>query len=124
MRCGCKLWIRSLLWGACAGRAKSGEVQRALLVEPDVANQENPEKNKHREQGKSGKVLYDPGTEKDRPGKQKDGFHVENHKKHGDDVKARGVAPASRAFRDDAAFIGLQFCWSTARAGANVLEDD
>src|ERR1700675_606891 len=69
-------------------------------------------------------MMGQPRSKQDGPGKKKDGFHLEDHEEHANDVEARGIASASAGFRQDAAFVGLKFCGAAAGAGANVFEDD
>ena len=103
---------------------ESGQVECALFVEPDVSDEEDTEKNEHGGQGERGKMLREPGAKQDGPGKKKDGFHIEDHEEHANDVEAGGVTAASGGFREDAAFVGLKFSGAAAGAGANVFEDD
>ena len=110
--------------GIRAGQKKSGQVERALFVKPDVSDEENAEKNEHGEQREGSQMRGKPRAEQDGPGKKKDGFHVEDHEQHADDVEAGGITAASTGFREDAAFIRLKFGRSAAGAGSNVFEDD
>src|SRR6266446_10971731 len=101
---------------------ESGEIERALLVEPAVSDQEDAEKNKHREQCEGSKMLSKPRAKQDGPGNKKDSFHFEDHEEHGNDVEAGGVTSAGAGFRKDAAFVRLKFGGATARARADVLD--
>jgi hypothetical protein len=107
-----------------AGQKESGEVERALFVQPDVADQEDAEKNEHREQREGGQMMREPRAKQDGPGNKKDGFHFEDNEEHGNDVPAGGVTSASAGFGEDAAFVRLKFGGAAAGAGANVFEDN
>ncbi len=107
-----------------AGQKNSGEVERALFVQPDVADQEDAEKNEHGKQSKGGQMRHKPGAKQDGPGKKKDGFHIEDHEEHGNDVEAGGISAAGAGFRENAAFVRLKFGGATAGARANVFEDN
>src|SRR4029077_19145927 len=102
----------------------SGELEGAFFVEPNVSDKEDTKKNKHGRQRECRKMLSDPPAKQDGPGKQEDGFHVEDHEEHSNDVEAGGVAAASAGFREDAAFVRLKFRWAAAGARADVFEDD
>ena len=101
----------------------SSQIQRAFFVQPDVSDKQDAKKNEHRRERKSGQMMRQPRTEQDRPGKEKDGFHVEDHKEHADDVEARGVPSAGAGLRKDAALVGLKFSGAASGARANVFED-
>jgi len=103
---------------------ESGEIERAFLVEPAISDEENAEKNKHREQREGNQMLSKPRAKQDGPGKKKDSFHFEDHEEHGNDVEAGGVTSAGAGFRKDAAFVRLKFGGAPARAGADVFEDN
>src|ERR1039458_4965031 len=77
--------------------------QRTFLPNPDVPNQKNDEKyqNFHKSENTE-------GFELDRPGKQEDGFHIEDHEQDRDDVVADGVTAAGIVDGIDAALVGHQ----------------
>ena len=101
---------------------KLGPVEGALFINPDIANEEYAEKDKHGDERKGPPVRHNPRAIKKRPRKQEHGFHVEDHEKHGDDIKARGVAAPGVAFRGNTAFVGLKFERATAGFGANQFK--
>ena len=49
-------------------KTTSGEIQRAFFVKPDVANQENAEKDQHGEKRESCEMFLEPGLITHRPG--------------------------------------------------------
>jgi len=61
-----------------------------LFVEPDVSNEENAEENKHGEKCKRGEVGRKPAAKQDGPRKKKNGFYIQYHEEHGNDVEAGG----------------------------------
>src|SRR5260370_7269935 len=88
---------------------ESGEIKRAFLVEPAISDEENAEKNKHREQREGNKMLSKPHAKQDGPGKKKDCFHFKDHEEHGNDIEAGRVTSMGAGFRKDAAFVRLKF---------------
>src|SRR3954462_6383752 len=83
-------------------------VQRTLLNNPNVSDDQNAEKYQHFRQTKQSELpIYD------RPGKQEDGLDIENHEQNGDDVVANRITLPRIGIRIDAALIRHQFPFST-----------
>src|SRR5258708_8328022 len=102
---------------------ESGEIERAFLVEPAISDQENAEKNKHREQREGNKMLSKPRAKQDGPGKKKDSFHFEDHEEHGNDVEAGGVTSAGAGFPTNAPFSRLKFGEAAPTPAPHISED-
>src|SRR6516162_3269990 len=105
-------------------RSKSGPVESALFVDPDVADQQDAQENEHGDESESASVGGNPSAIENGPGKKKHGLHVEDNEEHRYDVKAGGIAAASVGFRGNAAFVGEEFGRPTARFRANQFEDE
>src|SRR3990170_1244459 len=75
--------------------------ESAFFVYPNVGDNQNGKKNTHLNQPK-----HSQRAELDRPGKQENCLHVEDHKQNGDNVETHRVASAGIRFRFDAAFVG------------------
>src|ERR1700690_1727909 len=78
--------------------------QGALFPDPDVAYDQNKKKDQHLDQAEHAQRL-----ELDRPGEEKNGFHVEDDEQDGDDVITNGVASSRAVYGINAAFVGHQF---------------
>src|SRR5260370_26401642 len=76
-------------------------VERSLLPEPYVADDEDAEKDQHLDQSEAAE-----GPELNGPWKQENRFHVEDHEQYGDDVITHGVASARAVVGIDAALVG------------------
>src|ERR1039457_4004509 len=83
--------------------APSYPLQSPFLVSPDVPDNQDGQEYRHLRHPKPTQ-----GPVPDRPRKQEDGFHVEDHKQNGNDVKPYRVAPARVRSGLDAAFVRLQ----------------
>jgi len=82
----------------------SHPLQRALLPDPDVTDDQNTEEDQHLQQSEQSKEL-----ELYRPRKEKDGLHVEDNEQDGDNVVANGVASAGPVDWINTAFVRKQF---------------
>src|SRR3989338_1490769 len=86
-----------------ARRAPSHPIKRALLVEPEIADEQDAEKDQHLHQAEQTQLVV-----LHRPGKEEDCLHVEDDEQDGDDVKAHPEAAPGVALRRNPALIGLQ----------------
>jgi hypothetical protein len=105
-------------------KCESGPVEGALLVQPDVAHEQDAKEDEHGDERESAHVLSDPTAIKNGPGKQKHGFHVEDDEEHRNNIETRGITAPSIGFRRNAAFVGEELGVAEARFGTNELEDD
>src|ERR1035438_2582029 len=75
---------RRRLGGSCEGRLRAlrplHPFQRALFPHPYIPNDQDRQEDQHLEQSKQSE-----GFEPHRPGKEKNRFHIEHHKKDGND---------------------------------------
>src|SRR2546423_5370284 len=84
-------------------------LQRALLDNPDISNNQNSEKHEHLGEAEPRQLSIDDG-----PWEKKNRFHVEDHKKNRDHVITNRVALPGIRIGIDPAFIGHQLADSTA----------
>src|ERR1700757_5072470 len=92
--------------GSESGWVKSSlhPLERTFFPNPDIANDQNAEKDQHLNQPEQAE-----GFELHRPGKQEDGFHVEDHKEDGHNIETDGVAAPGMVYRINTALIRHEF---------------
>src|SRR5438105_2868510 len=78
----------------------SSPVERALLNNPNISNDQNTEEHQHFDKSEEGELL-----ENDGPRKKKNRLHIEDHEQDRDNVIADRVALARIGFRIHAAFV-------------------
>lgn len=78
-------------------------LQRTLLPNPDITNDQDSQKNQHLEQPEQSERL-----ELHRPGEQKDRLHIEYHEQNGNDVEPHRVSTSRIVDRINTALIGHQ----------------
>ena len=93
----------------CFLRPKLRSVEGAFLVEPDVADQQNSQKNEDGHQSERSGVRCEQKPIRNRPNKEKDGSDVEDHEEHSEDEKARWIAAGHVAFSGKAPFVRRKF---------------
>src|SRR6516162_8574212 len=90
-------------------------VQRALLPEIDVSDQENGDIKHHFDEAKPPRLHVASQIFEDvRPRVEKDGLDVEENEHHGHQVELNGKRLAGVACRGNPAFVGLlfRFVWA------------
>src|SRR5690349_11719945 len=90
-------------------------IQSALFNDPDVSNYQNSKKHEHLDEAKQSQLLI-----KDGPGKQKNGFDVEDDKQDCNHVITDRIPLARIGVRIDAAFVRHQLA-CPATVGTNQL---
>src|SRR5262249_51649650 len=93
-------------------------LERALLPGPYVTHHQDQQEDEH-----FGYAEPAEGAVFDRPRKQEDRFHVEDHKQDGDDVEAYGIPAARIGSRLDAALVGFKLGLERSR-WADQLGDE